>query len=116
METIRKAKREYYCMTCSGVIRKGNLYKHTQLRIPNFNDDGVQIGIKYISYRECNKDCFQKLVHFSNTRKIIKECNYGIHTPIWDLDPDSTDNNIYCKWCGIQLESIENPIAKLPHF
>ena len=113
METIRKARKIYTCVYCNGNIQKGEKYIHTQLRFAKTDNDDNQIGIEFQNYRTHNKNCFPRLLHFSDSRNILKNCNKGIHSPTYDADPDSCDMSIWCEWCGIELVSMENPTKKV---
>jgi len=103
MVSILKARKIYTCAVCGGNIQKGEKYIHVKHRLPVYDSDDKQTGIEFYSYRTHNKSCFPRLLNFSNQKQILKNCNFGIHKPTWDRDPDSYNDSTWCEWCGRNL-------------
>lgn len=114
-EKIVKARKEYKCDRCGGIIREGNLHKHISGREPRYADDHeTQIGIKYESYRTCLKDmCEGFLMYVVNPKKYMQQCVWGVHE--WELEYELDDyvgghavgvptGRMRCKNCGIVQE------------
>ncbi len=60
MKFRRKARKIYKCDTCEGNIEKGEIYEDTRLRLPKFDEGGIdQIGIEYVLFKMC-KSCIDK--------------------------------------------------------
>lgn len=104
MERIVKARKIHKCVVCHGNIQKGEKYKHLRERYPEYDNNDKQIGVFYSEFRRHNKDCFPRLLNFENQKEILKNCNFGVHSPTYNLDPDCYDNTKYCKWCGMELK------------
>lgn len=102
-EKVVKARKVYTCIVCEGNIQKGEKYIHLKDRCPKYDDNDIQIGIEYHEYRYHDKDCYPRLLGLESTEKILKNCNFGIHTPVHDMDPDRFDGSEWCEWCGIEL-------------
>ncbi len=104
METIVKAQKTYTCEVCGGNIQKGEKHIHIRERRPRYiavdYDCEEQVGVEYVNCRTHNRDCFPRLLHYSDTVEILKNCNYGKHKPVHDMDPDSYDDTEWCEWCG----------------
>lgn len=103
MEKIVKARKVYKCECCNGNIQIGEKHKHSKIKASRYDDEDNQIGIKYFEFRSHNRDCFPRLLHLEKRKEILKNCNYGIHSPTYDMDPDTCDDNTYCEWCGKTL-------------
>lgn len=103
MENIVKARKIHKCIVCDGNIQKGEKYIFERYRQPEFDDCEVQIGVIYYECKRHNKECFPRLLHFENTKMILKNCNFGIHKDTYDMDPDSCDDTHWCEWCGEKL-------------
>lgn len=88
---------------CDGDIQKGERHIHEKQRQPRYDADDNQIGIDYFECRSHNKDCFPRLSHFIDSKNIMKNCNFGVHKPTYDLGSDSCDDSEWCEWCGKEL-------------
>ena len=105
MERIVRARKIYKCVVCSGNIQHGEKYIHAKEKHPKYANDEKQIGVEFMEWRQHNKDCFPRLMHFDQAKEILKNCNFGVHSPVYDMDPDSCDDTEWCKWCGKILHS-----------
>lgn len=103
--SIVKARKIHKCDVCSGHIQKGEKYRLIEERLPTYDYDDNQAGVQFTRHREHNKDCFPRLLHFNDSKNILKNCNFGVHSPTYDMDPDSYDDTEWCKWCGKILHS-----------
>ena len=103
--TIVKARKIHKCDCCNGNIQKGEKYRLRKERYPRYDDDENQIGVQFIQFREHKKDCYPRLLNFEDAKNILKNCNFGIHLPTYDMNPDSYDDTEWCKWCGKILHS-----------
>jgi hypothetical protein len=61
-EFRHKARKEYQCNHCGGVINIGEIYSLGRDRYPRYNEHREQIGIKYALWKICCKclDKFEK--------------------------------------------------------
>ena len=107
-----RARKIHKCAMCCGNIQKGEIHERIKMKIPKYNINDAQIGIEYYEYRQHTRNCYQVLLNNHNTKEILKNCNFGVHDPIVNTDPDSCDDSIYCSWCGRELISFDKPIAK----
>ncbi len=79
MRIIRKARKDYECDKCKGIIRKGNSYIHYSERFPKYNhDETKQIGIEYFNSKTCkNEMCDGVLKYAFDYKNVLKKCNKG---------------------------------------
>jgi len=114
---IVKARKDYVCHLCNGVIRKGNKHLHTTGRSPKLADDHeTQIGIEYYSYRRCLRDgCDGVLQYVFNIKEYFKRCIKGDHEfeEQYELDDyvgchpvGVPTGDYYCVNCGIEKKGI----------
>lgn len=101
MKKVVKARKIHTCCMCDGNIQKGERYVIDKLRVPRCDENENQIGVEYLEFKKHKRDCFPRLINYEYTKEILKNCNYGVHNFVYDMNPESYDDNEYCKWCGI---------------
>ena len=115
MEKLTKARKEYICQICHGVIRKGQKYIDIKLRVATYDKEfNYQDGIKYLAFKE-HVECMTApyvLMHDKETlKKIWKNCIFDNHKWINEVeqglfflsDGEITETGrVVCEYCRIE--------------
>ncbi|MCP4987275.1 MAG: hypothetical protein GY928_14850 [Colwellia sp.] len=115
MEEIRKARKEYKCDVCNGIIRKGNKYVNRKYKTPRYDKNENQIGIEYLNHKTHIDYCGGLIVGMKaeEAKLILQNCRRGKHNYIeaqvfdhyvgcWPVGGPTGE--YFCEWCGKQLK------------
>ena len=75
-----KARKEWICDKCGGVIHKGEVYCLEESRFPKYDDNDNQIGVEFYKHRYHNRECINALLYVGNPKVYIENCSKGIHS------------------------------------
>lgn len=109
------ARKDYDCIICSGVIRKGQRHNYETGKMPKFDKEDNQVGIEFYKHRTHLNGCWPTLtlMDIEDAKHVLRFCRKGKHefidevipTPDYYLDGSVYETgNIVCKWCGVQSD------------
>lgn len=58
MQNKIKAKKQHLCNSCETLIKAGDIYELTKLKVPKYAQDAeTQIGIEFLTFKSCISCC-----------------------------------------------------------